>query len=92
MKIELSGGRPGKSTDNGWIERFWKLFRIYFERRFHTWTLSISEIQELLKRFNYWWNYERPNSKTMDLPPAIYRMYVFGKENQIIYNLFSGVI
>ncbi len=57
--IKHSCGKPGKSTDNGWIERFWKRLRGEWLAQHEIDMLSIFRVRQIVDEYKYFWNYKR---------------------------------
>lgn len=57
--IKHSCGKPGKSTDNGWIERFWKRLRGEWLIQHEIDQISILRVNQIISEYEYFWNYKR---------------------------------
>lgn len=57
--ISHSCGNVGKSTDNGWIERFWKRLRCECLNTHDTFNLSNLYLQQLIEQYKTFWNTKR---------------------------------
>ena len=84
-KIELDFSRPGKPTDNPFIESFNGSFRD--ECLNANWFFSIEDAQE---KFDHWredYNGFRPHSSLADMSP---NEYIEKKENSSDFLLLTG--
>lgn len=69
-KVKLDFSRPGKPTDNAYIESFNARFRAEFLSQH--WFDSVDSAKKLMQKWMYYYNYERPHSALGDVPPANY--------------------
>lgn len=67
-KVELDFSRPGKPTDNAFIESFNGKFRV--ECLNENWFLSLSEARDKIEYRRDDYNHHRPHSSLGNLPPA----------------------
>lgn len=59
LNIKHSCGKPGKSTDNGWIERFWKRLRCECLNPHNYFKACDLYINQLIEQYKEFWNNER---------------------------------
>ncbi len=69
-RVTLDFSRPGKPTDNAFIESFNARFRA--ECLNQHWFLSLDEAQEKIDRWRTYYNQERPHSALGNLAPDDY--------------------
>ena len=67
-KVELDFSRPGKPTDNAYIESFNGKFR--GECLNEHWFLSLADAREKIEQWRKEYNQRRPHSSLGDVPPA----------------------
>ena len=65
--MELDCSRPGKPTDNAFIESFNRRFRQ--ERLSENWFLSLEDAEEKVESWRWHYNGERPHSALGNLAP-----------------------
>ena len=69
-RITLDFSRPGKPTDNAFIESFNARFRA--ECLNQHWFLSLEDAQRKIRAWRDYYNEERPHSALGNLPPAAF--------------------
>lgn len=57
--IKHSCGKPGKSTDNGWIERFWRRLRGEWLIQHQIDEMSLLRVKQVIDEYSIFWNYKR---------------------------------
>lgn len=77
-RILHSCGSVGKSTDNGWIERFWKRLRCECLNIHDTYNASALYLHKILDDYKKFWNFERVISTLNWLTPNDYAILVSG--------------
>ena len=69
-QVKLDFSRPGKPTDNAYIESFNARFRQECLNEY--WSLSLSDAQEKIDVWRRDYNYHRPHSSLENLAPAVF--------------------
>lgn len=69
LNVIHSCGKPGKSTDNGWIERFWKRLECECLNKHNTRTMNPFSINFIINDYCDFWNKKRVMSNLNWMTP-----------------------